>query len=263
MSKLVRLERRGEQRRGIYDYMKTALDKVNKVKGQAVNARSQGEASIESSKWLLEHLLHQKHADLAVRSLSHRMNMAKLPTHRDLEGAYPSQDKELVSLAFMDTAQNVVFIGRLRTCNTRLATALAVSGITTHKKRVHFCSTLDLVSLLAREKYEGKTSRIAQGRLRADLGILDELGYLPFSQSGGALLCHLLSKLYERISVLITTTIISFSEWSSAIADAKMTMALPDRLTHRCRVVEMVMSPTAFNTATCLIRRKSSHVNER
>src|SRR5476649_2158365 len=95
---------------------------------------------------------------------------------------------DLSSLAFTETAQNVVFIGGPGTGKTHLASALAVSGITAHNKRVRFFSTVDLVNLLEREKYDGKAGRIAQALLRTDLVILDELGYLPFSQSGGALL---------------------------------------------------------------------------
>lgn len=178
------------------------------------------------------------------RAAERRIQAAKFPVIKTLDSfdflAQPSINealvRELLSGEYVEKKENVLLVGNSGTGKTHLASALGFAACA-QGRRVRFFSVSGLVTALLEAREERQLERMLKHLQRQDLLVLDELGYVPFSKAGAELLFEVVSRAYERTSLILTTNL-PFENWPEVCGSERLTGAMLDRLTHRVHILE-------------------------
>jgi DNA replication protein DnaC len=192
----------------------------------------------------LERLAERELIDRERRAAERRIKAARFPVTKTLDtfdfAAQPSINeplvRQLVSGEYLDRRENVLLVGNSGTGKTHLATALAFAACA-QGRRVRFWTVTGLVTHLLEAREERQLERALKHLQRHELVVLDELGYVPFSKAGAELLFEVVSRAYERTSLIVTTNL-PFESWPEVCGSERLTGAILDRLTHRVHILE-------------------------
>ena len=179
------------------------------------------------------------------RMVERRIKAARFPAVKSLDSfdflALPSLNKalvlELARSQYVARRENIIAVGNSGTGKTHIALGLGLAACQKGLS-VGFTTAAALVHELIEARDEKRLLRLQRQVAGYKLLIIDELGYVPLSQTGAELLFEVFSQRYERGSTIVTSHL-PFDEWTGVFASERLTGALLDRLTHHVHILEM------------------------